>query len=193
MAGYNVTREDIERFFNEAGWKFSKSDDDWEVRYRGDVRDWIYYVRLTDYWLYFYATVLNKVRDECKPALHEHIGYLNYKINLGKYSINNSGGISLGVELPRENMQQSQLSDALAALSINSDEQYIELLNLANEPGKVSSLRPNPTQADTPPSPSAPPTPPSSGPASGGATSLAEDSDLDLSDENDSSPNQPAS
>jgi hypothetical protein len=138
----DTTAEDMERFFQEIGWTASLvGDTDWEVRYRGDVRDWIFYVRMTEYWVFFYTPVLNKIKDECRLNVYEHIGLLNYKVNLAKYSINSNMGISLGVELPRENLKAaSVVNDAFAALSINADEQYLELVNLANDPTRVSSL-----------------------------------------------------
>jgi hypothetical protein len=149
----DASAEDMERYFQEVGWTAAKvGDSDWEVRYRGDVRDWIFYVRMTDYWVYFYATVLNKIKDECRPNVYEHIGLLNYKVSLAKYSINSNQGISVGVELPRENLKFASLvNDALGALSINADENYLELVNLANDASRVSSLRPKP-EAETPPS-----------------------------------------
>ncbi len=138
----DASPEDMERFFQQIGWTAARvGDADWEVRYRGDVRDWIFYVRMTEYWVFFYATVLNKIKDDCRLNVYEHIGLLNYKVSLAKYSINATMGISLGVELPRENLTfASMVNDALAALSINADEQYLELVNLANDPARVSSL-----------------------------------------------------
>lgn len=160
----DASPEDMERFFQEIGWTAGRvGETDWEVRYRGDVRDWLFYVRMTEYWIFFYTPVLNKIKDECRLNVFEHIGLLNYKINLAKYSINASFGVSLGVELPRENLKfSSMVNDALAALSINADEQYLELVNLANDPTRVSSLRTQ-IEADaaaasaTPEAPSAPP------------------------------------
>lgn len=172
----DASAEDMERFFHEIGWTAAKvGDTDWEVRYRGDVRDWIFYVRMTDFWVYFYATVLNKIKDECRPNVYEHIGLLNYKISLAKYSINSNQGVSVGVELPRENLKfGSMINDALGALSINADENYLELVNLANDPTRVSSLRPKP-EAETPAAPAAP------------ATNTTEDTDVDWSSSSDES------
>ncbi len=176
----DASAEDMERFFHEIGWTAAKvGDTDWEVRYRGDVRDWIFYVRMTEYWVFFYATVLNKIKDECRCNVYEHLGLLNYKISLAKYSINASLGVSLGVELPRENLKAaSMVNDALAALSINADEQYLELVNLANDPARVSSLR---TQLEA-------------AAAASSAATAAEDTDVDWSASSDetASPTPPA-
>jgi hypothetical protein len=168
----DASAEDMERYFQEISWTAAKvGDNDWEVRYRGDVRDWIFYVRMTDYWVYFYATVLNKIKDECRPNVYEHIGLLNYKISLAKYSINSNQGVSVGVELPRENLKfASMINDALGALSINADENYLELVNLANDPSRVSSLRPTPEAEATTGDSATSPTPPTT-----------EDTDVDWS------------
>jgi hypothetical protein len=175
----DTTAEDMERFFQEIGWTASLvGDTDWEVRYRGDVRDWIFYVRMTEYWVFFYTPVLNKIKDECRLNVYEHIGLLNYKINLAKYSINATFGVSLGVELPRENLKfSSMVNDALAALSINADEQYLELVNLANDPTRVSSLR---TQIEADAAAAA-----STTPAATPAAMPAEDTDVDWSASSD--------
>lgn len=174
----DASAEDMERFLHEIGWTAAKvGDSDWEVRYRGDVRDWIFYVRMTEFWVLFYATVLNKIKDECRPNVYEHIGLLNYKISLAKYSINANFGISLGVELPRENLKfSSMVNDALAALSINADEQYLELVNLANDLTRHSSLRAQiEADADAAAASSAAPATPTTPP------SAAEDTDVDWS------------
>ncbi len=143
MASPNdATPEDIEQFLKDTNWNAERTGDtSWTLGYSGDVNNWTFTINMTEYWVYFYTNVLNKVKDECKANFYEHLAALNYKITLAKYVRNDRDGVSLGVELPRENLKAaSMVNDALAALAINADQNYLELMNLANDPTKQSSL-----------------------------------------------------
>ncbi len=138
----DISPEGLEQLFKEAGWTAQRSGEaDWEIPFRGDVRDWAFHVRLTEYWVYFYTAVLNKIKPECRANVYEQIGRLNFVVDLCKYSINEREGISLGVELPRENLTAaSMISDALGALALTAEAHYLELVNLANERNPKSEI-----------------------------------------------------
>ncbi len=144
----DATVEDMNRFFQEAGWTARPSGEtSWELGYQGNANNWMFSVNMTEYWVYFYCTILNHFKEECRANIYEHLALLNYKISFGKFGATPDGRITLGVELPRENLKAaSMVKDALNTLAYNADEQYLELINIANDPSKVSSLRAKPEE-----------------------------------------------
>jgi hypothetical protein len=138
----DASREDIEQFFADAGWSYHRLEgDDWETRYSGSYTNQVITVRMTQYWVYFYATLINRVDEANRTKMYEHLALLNYKVSFGKFSVDKSNRICLGVEVPRENLQPSVFKDALNALSYLIDEHFRELLNLATDPEYVSKLK----------------------------------------------------
>ncbi len=138
----DASREEIETFFADAGWSYHRLEgDDWETRYSGTYTNQVITVRMTQYWVYFYATLINRVDEACRSKMFEHLAMLNYKVSFGKFSIDKSNRICLGVEVPRENLQSSVFKDALNAISYLIDEHFRELLNIATDPDYVSRLK----------------------------------------------------
>ncbi len=138
----DASREDIEGFFGDAGWSYHRLEgEDWETRYSGTYTNQVITVRMTQYWVYFYATLINRIDEACRSKMFEHMAMLNYKVSFGKFSIDKSNRLCLGVEVPRENLQASVFKDALNALSYLIDEHFRELLNIATDPDYVSRLK----------------------------------------------------
>jgi Putative bacterial sensory transduction regulator len=138
----DASREDIETFFEDTGWSYHRLEgEDWETRYSGTYTNQVITVRMTQYWVYFYATLINRVDEACRSKMFEHLALLNYKVSFGKFSIDKSNRICLGVEVPRENLQSSVFKDALNAISYLIDEHFRELLNIATDPDYVSRLK----------------------------------------------------
>lgn len=138
----DATREEIEGFFGDAGWSYHRLEgEDWETRYSGTYTNQVITVRMTQYWVYFYATLINRIDEACRSKMFEHMAMLNYKVSFGKFSIDKSNRLCLGVEVPRENLQASVFKDALNALSYLIDEHFRELLNIATDPDYVSRLK----------------------------------------------------
>lgn len=152
--------EDIEQFFADAGWAYHRLEgDDWETRYSGAYTNQVITVRMTQYWVYFYATLINRIEESCRNKMFEHLALLNYKVSFGKFSLDKSNRICLGVEVPRENLQSSVFKDSLNALSYLIDEHFRELLNLATDPEYVSKLKlEQDGQTTTPPATTTPST-----------------------------------
>ncbi len=171
----DASREDIEQFFADAGWSYHRLEgEDWETRYSGTYTNQVITVRMAQYWVYFYATLINRVDESCRNKMFEHLAMLNYKVSFGKFSIDKSNRICLGIEVPRENLQSSVFKDALNALSYLIDEHFRELLNIATDPDYVSRLKQeheSGAAAATPPVP-----------ASGGDSA---DEDVDWSDDDE--------
>jgi|GEM_PF-3325641 len=138
----DATAEDIERFFADAAWSHSRLEgEDWETRYSGTHTNQVFTIRMTRFWVYFYATLINKIEESCRHNTYEFLVMLNYKISFGKFSIDKSNRICLGVEVPRENLQSSVFKDALNTISYLIDEHFRELLNVATDPAYVTSLK----------------------------------------------------
>ncbi len=138
----DASREDIEGFFGSASWSYHRLEgDDWETRYSGTHTNQVITVRMSQYWVYFYATLINRIDEACRSKMYEHMAMLNYKVSFGKFSIDKSNRLCLGVEVPRENLQSSVFKDALNALSYLIDEHFRELLNIATDPDYVSRLK----------------------------------------------------
>jgi hypothetical protein len=72
--------------------------------------------------------------------VHKHLLRLCQEINLAKFSVDSDGDIVLAVELPLEDLNYSEFSDALGALSFYADETYFEIESLATDPTAVSSF-----------------------------------------------------
>lgn len=138
----DASNEDIEQFFKEAGWSYSTMEgEDWETRYAGTYSNHVFTVRMTRFWVYFYATLVNKIEESCRLNLFEFLAMLNYKVSFAKFSIDKSNRVCIGVEVPRENLQPSVFKDALNTLSYMVDEHFRELLNTATDPAYVPSLK----------------------------------------------------
>jgi hypothetical protein len=93
-------------------------------------------VHLTKDWLYFIISpFVNAPRKECERRLYLHLLRVNHAINMAKFSIDADGDVVLTVELPTENLDYSEFSDGINALSYYADQHYMDVLNLAQTPG----------------------------------------------------------
>jgi hypothetical protein len=58
--------------------------------------------------------------------------------------LDNEDDMILTVELPNAALQVGEFEDALRAICVYADENYVELVRLATDPSAVSSLKPKP-------------------------------------------------
>jgi hypothetical protein len=100
------------------------------------------YLTLTPNWAYFAIVpfVQAPENSECERKLYRHLLRLCQEINLAKFSVDSDGDVILTVELPRENLDYSEFSDALGALSYYADDAYLAVQSLATDPDAVSSF-----------------------------------------------------
>jgi hypothetical protein len=61
-------------------------------------------------------------------------------MNMAKFTIDNDGDVVLTVELPRENLDYSEFSDALGALTYYADQSYPAVYALSVDPDAVSGF-----------------------------------------------------
>ncbi len=137
-----VTAETLKNYFEQYGWSFNEIDQDrFATGFSSDVTDFFpIYVTLAAHWVYFaIAPYVHAPTDPtCERKLHKHLLRLSQEINLAKFSIDSENNVILTVELPRENLNFSEFSDALGALSYYADEHYLDIQALATDPTAVS-------------------------------------------------------
>jgi Putative bacterial sensory transduction regulator len=137
-----LSAKGVEEFLAKDGWPYERIDENtWRSGFRGDVNSFRFFVRLTDNWIFFTIVpfVVAPKNDECALQLYRHLLRLNREINMAKFAIDDDADVVLTVELPTENIDESEFKDALDALSYYADRHYLEVLNLAQlEPRKQS-------------------------------------------------------
>jgi hypothetical protein len=131
-----VTAARVEEMLTKDGWPFERVDDHtWRSGFRGDVNSFRFFVRLTDNWIFFTIVpfVVAPKSEGAALALYRHLLKLNREINMAKFAIDDDADVVLTVELPTENLDESEFKDALDALSYYADKHYLDILNLAQQ------------------------------------------------------------
>jgi len=148
----SVTPQDIDGFFEQYGWSYTRQEDsrDWSTGFRGDVASFRIFVRLTDNWVYFTIIpfIVGPKDSACKVKLYWHLLRLNREANMAKFALDKDDDVVLTVELPSENLDYSEFSDALGALCYYADDTYVEMLNLAQTLGASSHFDPKEDDSD---------------------------------------------
>jgi len=132
-----LTTDRVEEFLRGDGWPVERVDrNTWRSGFRGDVNSFRFYVRLTDNWIFFTIVpfVVAPRSDDHVRELYRHLLRLNREINMAKFAIDDDADVVLTVELPTENIDESEFKDALDALSYYADKHYLDVLNLAQQP-----------------------------------------------------------
>ncbi len=129
-----LTPEQVEEFLAKDGWPFERVDGHtWRSGFRGDVNSFRFFVRLTDNWIFFTIVpfVVGPKLEGAALRMYRHLLKLNREINMAKFAIDDDADVVLTVELPTENLDESEFKDALDALSYYADKHYLDVLNLA--------------------------------------------------------------
>jgi hypothetical protein len=131
----SVTPEVVDGYFEQYGWSYTRDEgsSDWTTGFRGDVANFRIFVKLTENWVYFTIIpfVIGPQDSERRARLHWHLLRLNRDINMAKFALDEDDDVVLTVELPSENLDYSEFSDAINALCYYADDTYLEMLNLA--------------------------------------------------------------
>lgn len=131
-----LTAARVEEFLTKDGWPFERVDDNtWRSGFRGDVNSFRFFVRLTENWIFFTIVpfVVAPKNESCALQLYRHLLRLNREVNMAKFAIDDDADVVLTVELPTENIDESEFKDALDALSYYADKHYLDVLNLAQQ------------------------------------------------------------
>jgi hypothetical protein len=132
-----LTLETIEGYFKQYGWSYERvNDTDFRTGFRGDVSSFRIIVRLAGDWTYFSIApfVIAPADQECERKLFRHLLRLNQEINMAKFTVDSDGDVILTVELPSENLDYSEFSDAMGALAYYADDTYAKVFILAHVP-----------------------------------------------------------
>ena len=139
-----VTAETIESYFDQYDWTYEQLDEThFLTGFSSEVTDsFAIYITLTPNWVYFAITPFVEAPQDaqCERRLYGHLLRLCQQINMAKFAVDADGDVILTVELPRENLDYSEFSDALGALSHYADESYEAVHALATDPNAVSAL-----------------------------------------------------
>ena len=141
MAG---TSETIQSYFEQYGWSYEQPEDHrFLTGFKSDVIDhFSILVTLTPNWIYFAIApfVQAPQHPECECKLYKHLLRLCQEINLAKFSVDSDGDVILAVELPIEDLNYNEFSDAMGSLSYYADETFGEVNALATDLAAVSSF-----------------------------------------------------
>ena len=146
-----IAPETMASFFEQYEWTYERSGDDtWYTGFRGDVSSFRIFIKVTEHWAFFTIAplVVAPKDEECVRKLHWHLLRLNRDINMAKFCLDSDGDVVLTVELPTENLDYSEFSDALGALSHYADDTYLEILNLGQSPNAASRYDPKEDDLD---------------------------------------------
>ena len=132
-----ISPETIVSYFEQYGWSYEKiGESDFRTGFRGDVSVFRITVRVTDDWVYFSISpfIVAPQDADCERKLYKHLLKLNHEINMAKFTIDDEGDVVLTVELPGKELDYSEFSDALGALSYYADDNYAQVFLLAHVP-----------------------------------------------------------
>jgi hypothetical protein len=140
----SVNAKTIESYFEQYGWGYERLDEThFLTGFNSEVTDTFpIYITLAPNWVYFtIAPFVQAPHDiTCEHRLYAHLLRLCQQINMAKFSIDTDGDVILTVELPRENLDYSEFSDALGALSYYADQTYEAVQALATDPDAMSGF-----------------------------------------------------
>lgn len=140
----DVTVDTIQAYFDQRGWSYQRLDDThFQTGFRPQALDpFSIYITLAPNWVYFAISpfVQAPTEPECERKLYRHLLHLCQQINMAKFSVDTQGDVMLSVELPRANLDYSEFSDALDALSYYAEDTYTAVHSLATDPTAVSAF-----------------------------------------------------
>jgi len=130
-----ISAAHVEALLKKDGWPCERGKDDtWRSAFKGDHASFTFYVRLTENWLFVsivpFVTTPKGEREAL--SLYRHLLKLNRDMNMAKFALDDDGDVTLSVELPTENMDDSEFKDALDALSFYADRHYLDVSKLAS-------------------------------------------------------------
>jgi hypothetical protein len=131
------TAETVESYFERYGWTFQQvSEASFSTVFRGDVSTFGIRIHIASDWAYFSIApfVVAPQDATSQRKLYRHLLKLNYEMNMAKFTVDGDGDVILTVELPSENLDYSEFSDALGALAYYADDNYAQVFILAHVP-----------------------------------------------------------
>ncbi|MCP4501837.1 MAG: YbjN domain-containing protein [Deltaproteobacteria bacterium] len=128
----------LDGFFDEYGWQFEKSEEQlFRTGFVGETGQYDIWIRLTEHWVYFIIHPFVKpVTDPmAKAEVCRVLLEANFAINMAKFAMDETGEVSLSVELPVSGFRYSHFSDALTAISHYADDHRAEFETACDQTG----------------------------------------------------------
>ena len=132
-----LTAEVLGEYFEQYGWSYQQLDETYfRTVFRGDVSSFVIHIRIAEDWAYFSVApfVVTPQEPECERRLYKQLLRLNHEMNMAKFTVDSDRDVILTVELPIENLDYSEFSDALGALAYYADDNYAQVFVLAHVP-----------------------------------------------------------
>lgn len=129
-----MTFEEIKSCLEREGWPVEiVSDDTMRSDFQGAEQLFPLFVRLAPPFVLFAVIPFVRLPEELEDGdeLVRRLLRLNREINMAKFSADEEGDVILGVEYRLEDLDPSEVRDAVHALSFYADKHYAELLELA--------------------------------------------------------------
>jgi hypothetical protein len=135
-----LTAETLIAYFQQYEWTYHQEETYFRTVFRGDVSSFTIHIRISGDWVYFSIApfVVSPQDPECERRLYKHLLTLNHEMNMAKFTVDSDGDVILTVELPTENLDYSEFSDALGALAYYADDNYAQIFVLAHVPEAYS-------------------------------------------------------
>jgi hypothetical protein len=130
----SITFARVEELLTKDGWPCERADEQTlRSGFKGDKSEFPFYVRLSENWIFFTIVpfVATPKGERQALSLYRHLLKLNRDMNLAKFALDDDGDVALSVELPTENLDDSEFKDALDALCFYADRHYLDVSKLA--------------------------------------------------------------
>ncbi len=126
----------VEEYLARDGWPFERVDQfTWRSGFRGESSSFRFFLRLTENWVFFTIVpfVVAPRGEKNALRLYSHLLKLNREINMAKFAIDDDSDVILTVEMPTDQLNETEFKNALDALSYYADRHYLEILNIAQQ------------------------------------------------------------
>lgn len=137
MVDKKAAADRVRQILEASAWEYTVDDDDpnlfildFETRIRPDLR---ISVIAGDDWVYT-SHIFGRNPANSQPAVHRRLLEANWTLNGCKFAVDEDGDVILLTELLAEDLDQSELEEAVNAIATASEEYYEEMIGLGLRP-----------------------------------------------------------
>lgn len=130
-----MTFDEVSACLHEDGWPVDVvSDATMRSRFRSGERIFPVFVHLDPAYVSFAVIPFAKLQaDEAGDGLAERLLEMNREMNLAKFSVDEDGDVVLSVEYPIQDLDPSEVRDAIDVLSFYAGKYHAEVGELSDE------------------------------------------------------------
>lgn len=130
-----MTFEEVRGCLQKDGWPVDVvSDVTMRSRFRSGDRIFPVFVHIDADYVSFAVIPFSKLPDdEAGDGMAERLLELNREMNLAKFSVDEDGDVILSVEYPIEDLDPSEVRDAIDVLSFYAEKYHAEVSELSQE------------------------------------------------------------